>query len=343
MRRPFLPQKADCWLLPPFTRVGWGTPTWRWTVESVQEGSRWRYARPSADELAKWFASQPLDEGMEHDDYIGGVVLIPANEKVKRPKEDGQGTEEAWEQTYTPYVRVDTRISYFNELARLGNLVSVIEPVDVPRSESPAFDNRHMEKGYWWLVMGSGSTAERFLCCTMRVALFDKVTHFASDKELRRRGERRTPIVEGRATKAVSGGPDVDAPARAQTGAIGRALGVAGILVVGSGIASAEDLQELGQPQPTGPSLPEETGEETSEALNERLMALEAQLKPCEEQWHAFSAWWSERAKAAGWKSLNDAPIEVRRGMATKMQDLISEAPHEAHDSSPSVMPGVDG
>jgi hypothetical protein len=305
-------------------------------MESVQEGSRWRYARPSADELAKWFASQPLDEGMVHADYIGGVVLIPANEKVKRAKEDGQGTEEVWEQTYTPYTRVDTRISYFNKLARLDNLVSVVEPVDVPRSESPAFDNRHMEKGYWWLVMGSGLTAERFLCCTMRVALFDKTTHFASDKELRRRGERRTPILEGRATKAVYGSPDVDAPARAQTGAIGRALGVAGILVVGSGIATAEDMQELGQ-KATGPSLPEPEGE-TSEALNERLLGLQGELKGHPAQLQAFTAWWQERATAAGWKGLDDAPIEVRRGMATKMQTLLQEALE-----TPPVLPSVDG
>lgn len=315
-------------------------------METVKEGSRWRYARPSAEEVAEWFATQPIDEGMNHEDYVGGVVLIPANEKVKHPKEDGDGTEEIWEQTFTPYVRVDTRDSYFRKLAEIRDLIAVIEPVVVPQIKEGWAKNDHMAPGFWWLAMGAGNNMERFLCATWKVALYDKVAYFASDEELGRRGMRRVPIREGVATKAVYGSPDIDAPARAETGAIGRALGVAGILVVGSGIATAEDMAEVGAPKPVGPTLPDAAPGDDPEALNERLLLLQEQLKPYAEQWRAFAAWWKERQEGAGWKSLNDAPIEVRRGMATKMQGLIAEAeqaPAPPPDSSPSVMPSVDG
>ncbi len=302
-------------------------------MDSVREGSRWRHARPSAEEVAEWFKSVRLDDGMDHADYVSGVVLIPTNEKVK--KQTDAGMEEVWEMTWTPYVRVDTRIAYFRRLAELRGLIAVIGPVQVPRSDKPAFENLHMPDGFWFCVMGSGVAAQRFLCCTMRVALYDKRDYLGGDA---------LPLRLGEATKAVSGSPvdswgkpELNGLAKAETSAVGRALGMAGILVVGTGVASADDMAELGQPQPAGPTLPEPEGE-TSEQLNEKLLSLQAELKPHEEQWRSFAAWWQERQTAAGWKSLNDAPLEVRRGMATKMEGLIQEALE-----TPAVLPSVDG
>lgn len=308
-----------------------------------QEGSRWRYHRPTSDEVAAWFKTVPLDEGMEHTDFIAGVVLIPASEKVKHVTD--RGTSEVWEQTYTPYVRVDTRVTYFRKLAEKLGLIAVVEPVQVPRSEQAAFDNRHMPDGFWWHVAGAKEQAQRFLCCTMRVALYEKEAWLASaPKTLVRDGSTTTtsapvvPLREGVGTKQVTGTPDINGLAKAETGAIGRALGVAGILIVGTGIATAEDMTDLrDQPQQGQATLPEAVPEETAEQLNERLVALDARLRDHPEQRASFLAWWKERSEANGWTQLDDAPVEVRRGMATKMQVLLDEAPPQ--DSSPAEEP----
>jgi hypothetical protein len=305
-------------------------------VKPQQEGSRWRHAKPSSEEVGKWFADVPLDEGMEHAKYVSGVVIIPATEKVKRPKADGKGTEEVWDDTFTPYVRVDTRVAYFHQLAAKRDCIARIEPVLVPRSEQPAFDNRHLPDGFFWHILGESQAAQRFLCCTMRVALYERRIWLASKKELRRRGERRVPILEGIGTKQIAdrtdryNNRDTNALAKGETGAIGRALGVAGILVVGTGIATAEDMQELmREPTEAAPvTLPAAgAGEETDEQLNERLGALEARLRPYTDAWREFTAWWAERAKASGWQVVRDAPIEARRGVASKMEQMIAEQP----------------
>lgn len=307
-------------------------------VEPQQEGARWRHAKPTSDEVAKWFQEVPLDDGMDHAKYVSGVVVINASEKVRKTKPDGDGTVEVWEETWTPYVRVDTRVAYFHQLAAKRDCIVEIEAEPVPRVEQAAFDNRHMAKGFWWHVMGESQGAQRFLCCTMRVALYQREIWLASDKQLAKLGKRRVPILQGIGTKQVADRPDykgnrdTNALAKAETGAIGRALGVAGILVVGTGIATAEDMQELlREPAEAAPvALPAiGSGEETEEQLNERLAALEAQLRPHKEAWQQFSAWWAERAKAGGWKLVREAPIEARRGVATKMGSILAELPPE--------------
>ena len=50
-------------------------------VQAVKEGSRWRYARPTAEEVKSWFDTQPLDEGREHDAYLSFGVVIPSKAK----------------------------------------------------------------------------------------------------------------------------------------------------------------------------------------------------------------------------------------------------------------------
>jgi hypothetical protein len=291
--------------------------------QPVQEGSRWRHGKPSAQEVADWFKLQPLDEGMSHDDYISGVVVIKASEKVKKLKADGRGTEEVWEDTYTPYVRVDTRVTYFRKLAAVRGLIAVIEAVPVPRIEGDgAFANEHMATGFWWHVAGARENAERFVCCTMRVALIHPSIYYHE-------GSDGISEREGQATKQVLASPkDENQLAKAETGAIGRALGVAGILVVGSGIATAEDMAELRE-SPVGQTvaLPAAVPEESEEQLNERLVVLEGRLRPYTDAWREFAAWWTERAKTSGWKTVGDAPIEARRGVATKIEAMLAELP----------------
>jgi hypothetical protein len=294
-------------------------------IEPVQEGGRWRYERPTNEEVAKWFGTVPLDEGMGHEDYVAGVVTIKATEKVKKPKADGRGTVEDYESTWTPYVRVDTRVTYFRKLAALTDQVAVIRPVMVPRIEQAAYYNMNMADGFWWMIMGEQDRAQRFLCATWRVALYDAKDWLKTENALARL--ELAPTREGIGTKSVSGSPDADGVAKAETGAIGRALGVAGILVVGSGIATAEDMAELGRASEGSPVAlpPAGAPEESAEALQGRLIRLEAELRPYTDAWREFSAWWAERSKVSGWRSVGDAPIEARRGVATKIEAMLLE------------------
>src|SRR5215218_10140963 len=86
-----------------------------------REGNRWINERPSAQEVAEWFATVPLHEGMKHEPYVGGVTLIPAKEKsdeIVGYDDDGFAIvrENVQKLTWTPYMKVDTRIRYFWDL-----------------------------------------------------------------------------------------------------------------------------------------------------------------------------------------------------------------------------------
>lgn len=313
-----------------------------------REGSRWRHHRPSGEEVAEWFRSQPLDEGMPHDHYIGGVVLIPQSGKEKHRLPDGNRVER-YEDTWTPYMQTGTRIAYLRRLAEYRELVHVIEPVEVPRitDRTSAFYNGNMEAGYWWHIVTGDSGAERFLCCTMRVALYEPTTYGRLI-----RGEPATPVLEGRSTKQVGGYPDINQLAKAQTGAIGRALGIAGILTLGTGVATAEDMQELagaggvvplGEPElpagpPQGPALPATDPAEELTRLRAEALALQEQLKPVPAAWQQFVAWWKERAAAESWTSLSDVPRDSLKGVIVMMERIASTAAaagQETGDESP--------
>lgn len=316
-------------------------------AEPVQEGARWRWHRPSSEQVATWFGTQHLDENMEHDHYIGGVVLIPQNEKVKYTMPDG-GTTERFEQVFTPYVQIGTRVGYFHALAEKRGLIPVLEPVEVPRSKNPgsAYFNAHMDAGLWWhVVQGDENKALRYLCATWRVALYDPPSYAAM-----RRGDKPLPVREGRGTKQVTGGADPNAIAKAQTGAVGRALGVAGILVIGTGIATAEDMQELpgygatppGPEQAQLPTVPSEIAPgaqpepegvdptEQLEALRSKAMALQTKMQEdTPEAWREFVAWWQERKTEEGWQELGNVPFEGLKAVVSKMEQLHA-APAQA-------------
>ena len=305
--------------------------------EPLQEGARWRYHRPSSSAVAEWFATQPLDEGMDHTHYVGGVVLIPANEKVTYTRPDG-GQVQRYEQTFTPYVQIGTRVGYFRRLAEHRGLIPVIEPAPVPRSKDPRspYFNSNMEEGLWWhLVAGSDGNAVRYLCATAQVGLYDKQSYLALINK-----QPALPVISGRGTKQVGGGPDVNMIARAQTGAVGRALGVAGILVIGTGIATAEDMQEFAgyggtSAAPSLPAVPSEiaAGEPPPvdpsaqfDQLKSRALALQTQLQEqSPEQWSAFLSWWQERAKAEGWSGIDAVPYEALKGVVSRMERTLAE------------------
>jgi hypothetical protein len=232
------------------------------TVAAVQEGSRWRYNRPSGEEVASWFAGNVhLHDKMEHDRYVQGVVLIPASEKVKRTvlKTNGDHmTIEGWDQIFTPYAKVETRVAYFWDLMAIHpEWVGVIEPVPVPRLDTQGYRNHHLPRGFFKVPVQKGSDQwVDYLGCGMRVRVFERDALRIELREDPVTGEviqhyvGKTVLDAPPATKMVAtltskNDTDPFAIMKAETGAIGRALGMAGMLVIpGSGVATAEDMFE---------------------------------------------------------------------------------------------------
>jgi hypothetical protein len=160
--------------------------------------------------------------------------------------------------TFTPYVKVDTRVSYFWDLVRKMNededdkYIGTIRPVEQERFTDPAspYFNGNLPAGFsWFLVRDSKDQIARYLVAETEVAIYRREDYAQVLK-----GEQRMPVLYGRDSKqtavlARKGWPDDFAMMKARTGSIGRALGVAGILVVGTGVASAEDMEEIGTAQ----------------------------------------------------------------------------------------------
>lgn len=310
--------------------------------EPVQEGGRWRFHRPSGDQVANWFKTQPIDDGMHHEDYVGGVVLIEQSQKTRYTSPTG-ATSERSELVFVPYVQIGTRVGYFHRLAKLEGLVPVIEPVQVPKGGAPGnpYFNMAMPDGLWWHVVGTEQGNVRYLCSTWRVALYEPTTFAA-----KMRGEMPLPVRAGQGTKQVTGGTDMNAIAKAETGAVGRALGVAGILVIGTGIATAEDMLELpgygaAVASPDQAQLP--TADTPSEivqgpppqnldpsaeldSLRSRAMALSTQMQEqSPEKWREFSAWYQERARTAGWGAIGDVPFEDMKAVVSRLERDLAE------------------
>jgi len=226
-------------------------------LETERQGSRWLYAQPNEEQGREWFGSQRLHAGMDHDPYIGGVVVIGANEKIKQTFQNAVGAwlnREVERMVFTPYVKVDTRIAYFHDwVAHLNaddpfKYITVIEPVPVKiidNDRSPYF-NAHLPEGYFMHVVRNNTNNEsfnRYICARWRTAIYERESWL---HKVRGDDEAR-PLLQGIGTKQtllVKQYADDNALMKAETGAIGRALGVAGILVVGTGIATAEDIQE---------------------------------------------------------------------------------------------------
>ncbi len=242
-------------------------------VESIREGSRWRHAPPSEQDVRDWFATQRLHPGMEHDPYVSGLVLIGAKEKVNvtRLKQDGSTyVQEVEQAVFVPYVKVDTRIAYFRDYVRLlnaadmnadneqddvllipqefGDYYGVIRPVpqNPITDEASAYFNGNLPEGFsTYAVRNSEQNISRYLVATFEAAIFRRQSGLPDQLVLRGQGSKQTAMKRQYA--------DDNAVMKAETGAIGRALGVLGMLVIGTGVATAEDVQEA-LSQPSGAS-----------------------------------------------------------------------------------------
>jgi hypothetical protein len=240
-------------------------------MPAERQGSRWLYAPPTEDELREWFRSQRLHDGMEHEPYMGGIVLIGASERYRQTMRKRNSEEtyvvESERTVHVPYVKVDTRIAYFWDMVRvlnggdlLGKYLGVIRPVPQHRIPDPAspYFNLHLPEGFFRLpVQNKDGNFTNYFGCVRRVAIYERESYVREKNEA-------VALIEGIATKQTLTGKtwaDDNALMKVETSAVGRALGMAGILVVGTGVASAEDMQEFeggtgGEAAAREPSLP---------------------------------------------------------------------------------------
>lgn len=279
-----------------------------------REGSRWYNERPSPDDVAKWFVDNvQIDEDLDAKDYVTGVTLINSTETTKETvgfRDNGTPiVSEIKNVVYTPYPRVDTRIKYFHDLmAANPEWYGVIEPVEVELSR-----NIHLPPGFFPFRVEAGDGTTTFICCSMKVTVWERdgyeekrvVNSRTGEEKLVRTGKKiidAPPATKMIATKRKY--PDENSLMKAETGAVGRALGMAGMLVVpGAGVATAEDLQELptqeaqpASPEPAAPSLPKESSDQDDEALQARALELIELLKQeSPSDYKAFEGWAKER------------------------------------------------
>jgi hypothetical protein len=342
-------------------------------MEAVRAGSRWLYAEPTEDQVKEWFEKQPLHHDMAHGPYLGGIVIIPQTETAKVTMlnaNDQMFVREEERTTYTPYVKVDTRVAYFWDLVDALNTeemdqkyIGIIRPVPVPRVEDPssAFYNGHLPDGYSvHAIRNRNDTINRYLVATWECLICER----QSWKE-QRDGAPLNCVLRGRGVKQVptnyrNGWADDAALMKAETGAIGRALGVAGILVVGTGVATAEDIQEAvsgggGETPATEPKLPpvvdregapvaaegaqeplaadtvaEETPEQEEaarERTDEELRAYASELRDklqaaSPEAWQAYVEWWQGR----DFGKLEDLAGPALKGAVVKLERDLDAA-----------------
>lgn len=298
------------------------------------------------------------------------------------------------EMVYIPYAKVEARVQFFWDLCELNSerWVGVIEPINTPRppidmvseviresqeagetvgdaaERLEAMIEREIRKpsataaivhqlppGFFLMPAPVDGQHVYYLCCSYRAAIYEKP--YTSDSK---------PIREGRGTKQVAlltmGWRDknrvlvVDDNVimKAETGAIGRALGAAGIFTIpGSGIATAEDVQEAlaagetaASPEGAGPAAPAEppapraaaqaaaptaaeepatNREITDEEALDRCRAIVSGLQEdFPDAYEAFGQWCSRRRpKITDLAALKGPAL---RGVLTKLERLKDDA-----------------
>lgn len=370
-------------------------------VPAEKQGSRWLYGHPTEEAVKEWFDGQKLHEGMVHEPYYGGIVLIGAKEKYNRTYTNASNqwfVREEERTVYTPYVKVDTRVQYFWTLVDIMNIramedlsserryYGVIEPVPVKKvvtDPNSAYYNEHLPEGmFFYVATGeSNNSVSRYICAQWRVAIYERESYLRMlEWKGRARPGERPPfpcVLQGVGTKQTLMAkkyPDDNAIMKAETGAIGRALGVAGILVVGTGIATAEDIQEsiaaaaappvvnregaevtnlppivapaeagAGQriegpdvaPQQVGPvSVADKSPQDVDEELRERATALSIELKKYPEKWEAYLHWYREERK---FPSITELTGPALRGAVVKLERALDEAKTETPDTPPDA------
>lgn len=344
-----------------------------------REGARWINRKPSGPEFAEWFKDNvKIHEGLDRDDYIGGIVLIPAVETVQVVRGINEQTGEAIiekmkQLTYTPYPKVETRVQYLWDLLdHRDGWYGVVEPIETDRPstepvpiEEQIYDGDRIVERKREAVPQIVQTVEQLPpgFFVMSVPVDGQVAHYlcASYKVEIRERESDHVVRSGRGTKMVALTntrtwnnkttirADDNSIMKAETGAIGRAVALAGIFnIPGSGVATAEDMiealagssaaaqaAEAAPPEQAGPASPaeepkrerskEERAVEEHQALLNRAKAL---VGDAHENYpgvlEAFSEWGKQRRPPV--TNLGTLKGAALRGAVKKLEKLIEAA-----------------
>jgi hypothetical protein len=220
--------------------------------------------------------------------------------------------------------------------------------------------------GFSVMSVPVGQGYSHFLCQTTRVAIYDReeVTE-QSGKTIAEKLEGVAPLRSGCGTKQVplllgrtTPYADPSSTMRAETGALGRALGFAGIFVIsGAGLATVEDILEAQaqqgasapaqtMPANQGPPAPEQAPVRTgAERQHDDEAQLQARAVKLWQQLHEehpgkaeeFIAWMRERKL----QSLTAVSGAALRGMVKKLERLSDEA--QQADTPAPVSDDVSG
>lgn len=319
-----------------------------------QEGSRWINQRPTGEEVARWFEENVTlhDDSLDHGDYVQGITLIvqtvKENEVVGFSDSGAPALDERTNLHYVPYAKVETRVKYFWDFVGAIDAVGFIEPVPPDKQAG------NLPRGFYSLpVTQADATVAHHICATMRAVVYEKGSVTYKDIADRRSGKVRT---ERRGNVLMQGAPaskqvpvlgrygaDANALMKAETGAVGRALGMLGMLVVpGSGVATAEDMLEAqGQEGVQAQAAPPEvkTGEEAvlrddDAALRQKLTTLVGRLGELDsERLAAFRSFVKDR----GVSGIAQASSPQLRGFIARLEKDIVEAEQEVRANAEAL------
>jgi len=188
--------------------------------------------KPSQEEISKWFAGFKLHDGLKHEQYVGGIVVI-------ENKDRGVST-------WMPYVNASAWIAYFWDWVESKKYMAFIEVSDPVPVE----------------IDLPGDKKSRQFYITAEVVVEQEYDHeeptevsgiTINQKHLRtvRKATGSKQVSPTKVKRGWQGAPDTvmadsDALMKAETGAIARALGSLGMLALpGSGLATAEDMVDF--------------------------------------------------------------------------------------------------
>ena len=309
-------------------------------AEGFREGSRWINKRPDGEEVAAWFKENVrIHQGLDPAQYVSGITLIGGQEKLKEAREAANGTVQfvdVQRYAWTPYAKVETRVAYFWDLMALDDdIIGAIEPVEQQRLDASGVYNLNLPAGMYRLPIATGvNEFVHYVGATMQVKVYkagtlewahrvrkiydqqivDGTPRSVQVDEVIEEYLRGIPVaIYPPATKQIAtlGRNEEEDPfalMKAETGAVGRALGMAGMLVIpGSGIATAEDMHEAqagaggsaikgpAEPPPVTPE-PAATPEEVEKATDVRIQEKIAQLQSTsQEGYDRLVAWAAEK------------------------------------------------
>jgi hypothetical protein len=311
-----------------------------------QEGSRWVNRPPTGKELADWFEENVTlhTETLEHKDYVQGLTMIQQSMKEKAvvgwQENDQPVIDEVTNLYYVPYAKVETRVKYFwDYVATDDSWLGVIEPV-LPRnpvaSLPEGFGRMQIQQADNRIVNYITFTARAmiYLADTVEEKVLTNVK--TGQKTIHRTGKLVMQGAPGTKMVPVLGryGADDHAIMKAETGGVGRALGMAGMLVVpGSGVATAEDMLEAqqseGGPNQSLPAAGEQAVlEDADGALRQEVTRLFGVLSDKDKpRFERVRQWVREDRKVT---AINDATSPQLRGILTKLRAEIAEAEAEA-------------